>query len=101
MEIIEAILKIYPDWKGVVWENDYKRIVPHVLEKRSIPSQEELEAAWKEVLADREAEAEAAETEVLIQEKVREQAVAALASEGKLTAEGLVKKTTKADQRAG
>ena len=96
MDIASCLLKIYKDWKGVVWENDYKGIKPHVLEKRPVPTMKELEAAWKEVLADREAECVAAEAETLIQEKIREQAVAALVSEGKLTAEGLVKKAVKA-----
>lgn len=95
MDIIESIMKIYPDWKGMVWENDYERIVPHVLEKRPIPTLKEIEAAWKEVLADREVEAETAEAETMIQAKIREQAVTALVSEGKLSVEGFPKKAVK------
>lgn len=52
MDILRCILKIYPDWKGVVWENDYKQIKPHELEKRPIPTIEQLEAVWSEVQKD-------------------------------------------------
>lgn len=91
MEIIEAILKIYPDWKGVVWENDYKGIKPHVLEKRPVPTMKDLEAAWTEALADREAEAVAADAEAMIQEKIRGIAITQLKAEGKLSAKGDIK----------
>lgn len=84
MEIIEAILKIYPDWKGVVWENEHKGIRPHVLEKRPIPTMKELEAAWKEVLEDRSRETDAEAAETMIQAKIREMAISALEAEGKM-----------------
>lgn len=92
MDIIEAIKKIYPDWKGVVWENDYKGIKPHVLEKRPIPTMKELESAWSEVLKDREAGADAEEAETAIQAKIREIAVTALKVDGKLTEDGKIVK---------
>lgn len=95
MDVIESILKIYPDWRGMVWENDYKRIVPHVHEKRPIPTVKELEAAWKNVLADREAAAADAHADTMIQTKIRELAVKALVTEGKLTADGKITKETK------
>lgn len=46
MDILKSILKVYPDWKGCVLENDYNRIIPHELETRPIPSLSELEVAW-------------------------------------------------------
>lgn len=52
MKIVDCILKIYPDWKGVVWENDYKRIMPNAIEKRETPSLKELEIAWAEIEAE-------------------------------------------------
>jgi len=95
MEIIEAILKIYPDWKGVVWENDYKRIAPHVLEKRPIPTMDELESAWKGVVQDMDEAAKTAQAEELIRNKMRELAVNALVSEGKLSGNGKLAKEIK------
>lgn len=92
MEIVRCILKIYPDWRGVVWENDYKGIKPHVLEKRPIPTMKELEAVWPEVQAEMEREGLAAEAETMIQEKMRTLAVSALVKEGKLTADGKIAK---------
>lgn len=51
MNILECILKIYPDWKGVVIENDPNRIVPHETETR-IPTLAELEAADAQLKAE-------------------------------------------------
>jgi hypothetical protein len=51
MDILQAILKIYPDWKGTVWENDYNRIIPNELEARAIPTMAELETAWSDLQA--------------------------------------------------
>ena len=56
MNLIECILKIYPDWRGVVWDNDYAKIRPHELETRPIPTLAELEAVWPEVQAEIERE---------------------------------------------
>ena len=75
----------------MVWENDYKGIKPHVLEKRPVPTMKDLEAAWTEVLADREAEAVAADAEAMIQEKIRDIAITQLKAEGKLSAKGDIK----------
>ena len=52
MDILPCILKIYPDWKGVVWGNTYEGIKPHELETRPIPTMIELEAVWPEVQAE-------------------------------------------------
>jgi len=49
MNILSCILRIYPDWQGAVWDNSYEGIKPHELEKRPIPTLEELEAVWPEV----------------------------------------------------
>lgn len=49
MDILKCILKIYPDWRGVVRENDYEKIQPHKLEDRPIPSLIELQAVWPQV----------------------------------------------------
>lgn len=46
MDILKCILKIYPDWRGVVWENDYNRIILHELEVRQTPTLIELENQW-------------------------------------------------------
>lgn len=57
MDILACILKLYPDWQGVVWGNAYEGIRPHELETRPIPSIAELEAVWPEVeLVEREAQ---------------------------------------------
>jgi len=52
MDITKCILRIYPGWKGVVWENDYSKIQPHELETRPIPSLAELEAVWSQIEAE-------------------------------------------------
>lgn len=52
MDILLCILKIYPDWRGVVWGNSYEGIKPHVLEDRPTPTLAELEAVWPEVKLD-------------------------------------------------
>lgn len=62
MKIIECILKIYPDWKGTVWENDYSKIKLNELETRPIPTLAELAAVWPQIEADRIA-TEQAETQ--------------------------------------
>lgn len=49
MNIIACILKIYPDWKGTVQDNEYDGIKPHKLETRTTPTLEELQAVWPEV----------------------------------------------------
>jgi len=49
MDILYCILKIYPDWNGVVWGNSYEGIKPHELETRPIPTLAELESIWPEV----------------------------------------------------
>lgn len=46
MDIVKCLKKIYPDWKGVVWENSYDGIKPNETEIRPIPSLKELEAVW-------------------------------------------------------
>jgi hypothetical protein len=92
MKIFTCIRKIYPDWQGAVWGNKYDGIKPHELETRPIPTLKELEAVWpvieaERIAADDDAKAEA-EKESLIQAKMREQAIATLKVEGKLTADG-------------
>jgi hypothetical protein len=52
MNILACILKLCPDWKGVIWGNSYDGIKPHELETRPIPALEELEAVWPEVQAE-------------------------------------------------
>jgi hypothetical protein len=99
MDIFAGILKIYPDWKGSVAANSYKGIKPHELETRPIPTLAELEAVWPQIEAERiaaddDAKAEA-EKESLIQAKMRDQAIAALKVEGKLTADGKIAKAVK------
>jgi hypothetical protein len=78
MQILEAIKKIYPDWRGVVWENDYSRIKPHELEKRPIPSLEELQSAWSMLEAERaaaETALKAAEAAAIALETEKAQAI--------------------------
>jgi CRISPR/Cas system-associated endonuclease Cas1 len=67
---------------------------------RQVQHTPEMEAAalkqaktWE---AEQEKTREAEDAETMIREKIREQAVTALVSEGKMTAEGLVKKAVKA-----
>jgi hypothetical protein len=91
MNIIDCILKIYPDWKGVVWENDYNRIKPHELETRPIPTMKDLEAVWVLVQQDEAEKVKEADAEVLIQAKARELAISELKAEGKLTFDGKIK----------
>jgi hypothetical protein len=84
MNIIECILKIYPDWRGVVWENDYSKIIPHELEKRPIPKIEEIESAWEIVQSEKQIEND----NLLLQEKIiaetRIIAIDSLKKKGKL-----------------
>lgn len=94
MNIIDCILKIYPDWKGSVWGDSYEGIRPHELETRPIPTLEELEAVWPVIKEERkEAEEVAkkdADIEVLILQKLRDLAVSQLQAEGTLTVDGKV-----------
>lgn len=88
MDIARSILKIYPDWKGVVWENDYNKIVPHELEKRPIPSKSELQLAWAAVQKDMAREQAELDKETAIQTEItriaREQAIANLTAKGEI-----------------
>ena len=90
MDIQSCLIKL--GYKAVVWSNSYEGIKPLELETRPIPALAELEAVWPEIEADRMAAEEAAkieaETESLIQAKIREQAISALKVEGKLTFDG-------------
>ena len=52
MDILSCILKIIPDWNGVVWGNSYEGIKPDVSETRKTPTLKELEAVWPEVQAE-------------------------------------------------
>lgn len=82
MDIFRSLRKIYPDWRGVVWGNDYNRIIPHELETRPIPSFAELKAvasvvdveiAREIVVAIRRAEYGSVESqlEMLYDDKIR------------------------------
>jgi hypothetical protein len=92
MEIQSCLIRL--GYKAVVWGNSYEGIKPHELETKPIPSLAELEAVWPQIEAERiaaeEAAKEEAEKESLIQAKMREQAIAALKVEGKLTVDGKI-----------
>jgi hypothetical protein len=49
MDIHRSILKLIPDFKCVVWNNDYNQIEKHELELRVIPTLQELETVWPQV----------------------------------------------------
>jgi hypothetical protein len=94
MDILACIIKLLPNWNGVVWGNSYEGVNPDVSETRPIPSLAELEAVWPIIEAERiaaeETAKEEAEKETLIQAKIREQAITALKVEGKLDKDGLI-----------
>lgn len=52
MIIIDAIKHIYPDWKGVVWNNEYGGIKLNEDETRK-PTLAELEAVWPVIESER------------------------------------------------
>lgn len=51
MNILQSLLKIYPNWKGTVEKNAYDGIKPHADEKRPIPTLSELEDANKQIMS--------------------------------------------------
>jgi len=51
MDIHRCILRIIPDFRCVVWDNDYDKIKIDDSETRPIPNFAELEAVWPEVEA--------------------------------------------------
>jgi len=59
MDIHKSILKLIPDFRCVVWENDYAKIKAHELETRPIPDLTDLEAVWPQIEYDEAAEAQA------------------------------------------
>ena len=65
MDILRCLLKIYPDWKGTVWENMYSGIRPHILEKRPIP-----------VLIDLVMQSAAVDKEIIIEDILRKRRAA-------------------------
>ena len=68
MNILECLLKIYPDWKGTVWNNCHEGIKPHELETRPVPTLKELEAVWPEVKAEMEQDRAVADAKALLNE---------------------------------
>lgn len=52
MNIHRSILKLIPDFKCVVWGNNYNQIKKDVSETRDTPTLEELEAVWPQVEQD-------------------------------------------------
>ena len=68
MDILKCILKIYPDWKGSVWEDKYEGIVPNELETRPIPTMVELEAMWPQIQAEEAAQANVEATKAKLRE---------------------------------
>ncbi|MDP2682012.1 MAG: hypothetical protein Q8P28_04275 [Deltaproteobacteria bacterium] len=52
IDIVRCILKIIPDWKGIVFENDYAKIKPHELETRLTPSLIELQTVWDSIVKE-------------------------------------------------
>jgi len=50
IDILQCILKIYPDWNGIVkYEKDQIEIIPDVSEKRQLPPLNEIEKIWEEI----------------------------------------------------
>lgn len=84
MEIMSCLKKIYPDWKGVVWNNSYEGIKPHELEKRPIPKLEELEAVWPQAQADQQKEIETGALDSKIHAEIRAMAIERLQLKGDL-----------------
>ena len=68
MLIINCLQKIYPGWKGAVWNNNYDGIRPHELEIRPIPTLKELEAVWPDVKAEMEKDRAASDAKAQLNE---------------------------------
>lgn len=84
MDIIQCLVKIHPGWKGAVWENKYEGIKPDKLEKRPIPTIEELEAVWPQVQADLLRVIEENILEPKIQAELRAMAIERLQTKGEI-----------------